>query len=120
MRFEHDCSKCVYLGEYTIEDKDDWDDGNSYDLWVCKKKLTKTMYVELIARWSNEGGDYRCFGYMEGSDPGFIRADWRVPSFDKKYKRISIYYEIYRRALEQGLVVKESNNNNDQSESFVI
>ncbi len=41
-RYEHDCTACVFLGQY-----------NEYDLYFCPHEPT------LIARRSSEDGDYR-------------------------------------------------------------
>lgn len=40
-RFDHDCSACIFLGQY-----------QEYDLYFCPAEPT------IIARYSSEGGDY--------------------------------------------------------------
>lgn len=45
-RYEHDCTKCIFLG---YEDK--------YDLYTCLKEDEITIYT-VIARYSSEGPDY--------------------------------------------------------------
>lgn len=51
MRFAHDCSECVALGEYA-----------EYDLYFCKQGGSPTV----IARFGNEDGDYSSGLYEAG------------------------------------------------------
>jgi hypothetical protein len=44
-RYNHDCDKCVFLGEY-----------EEYDLYFCGQGTLLTSTV--IARYSNNGEDY--------------------------------------------------------------
>ncbi len=43
MRYKHDCEQCIYLGEFSEQ-----------DLYFCEQGGIPTV----IARWSDEGGDY--------------------------------------------------------------
>jgi hypothetical protein len=52
MNFTHDCNRCVFLGE--IEDKE-----GKHDLYICPNDL---FGGSLIARFGNEGPEYRSFG----------------------------------------------------------
>lgn len=54
-RYEHDCSKCIFLGHY-----------NKYDLYMCgawegEPEITDFVLNTVIARKSSEGSDY-CSG----------------------------------------------------------
>lgn len=77
--FKHDCNNCVYLGPYFSEEED-----RTMDLYVCasQDKVINTV----IARFSDEGGDY-CSGLL------FVKI---VPELR----------EAFERAKNQGFIFK--------------
>lgn len=46
--YQHDCNKCIYLGDYTLKD-------TIYDLYWCDSSI---LGASLISRYDNEGPDY--------------------------------------------------------------
>ena len=70
MRFQHDCDKCHPLGEF-----------GDADLYYCDQNIGGPT---VIARYSNEGGDYQS---------GLVFAD-KIPALR----------EAKRRAVEAGLL----------------
>lgn len=56
--FLHDCDKCIFLGTVVISEQ-------MQDLYYCPNELGGPTIPTIIARWSDEGGDYSsglCFG----------------------------------------------------------
>ena len=66
--YEHDCKKCMYLGDFIH-------DGILYDLYVCSHQ---NMEIDtLIARYGDDGPEY-------GSGVYFIKT---IPTIAEAYKR---------------------------------
>ena len=47
MRYQHDCDKCVFLGEF-----------NQYDLYCCPERESSACGPTMLARYGNEGFEY--------------------------------------------------------------
>lgn len=77
-KYDHDCKKCVFLGNFT-------DDEIDYDLYVCSHEFP--FIDTLIGRYSSDGPDY-CSGVY------FI-------------KTIAPIGEAYKRSLEKGYILKK-------------
>lgn len=60
MRFQHDCEKCVPLGRES-----------DHDLYFCEQG---GMGPTLIARWGDEGPDYKSGMVLAGIDNEITRA----------------------------------------------
>lgn len=55
MRYEHDCKRCVPLGQH-----------EEYDLYYCESGAGMPT---LVARWSSEGPDYKSgLRFIKGDD----------------------------------------------------
>lgn len=52
-RFTHDCSRCIFLGRITINDR-------SGDVYICPKLGLDPYWDDIIVRFSGEGRDYCC------------------------------------------------------------
>ena len=69
-KYEHDCDRCVYLGEYV---DDHVDDRPSADLYWCRGPIPT-----VVARWSSEPSCYTSgiafIGFCPALTEAFARA----------------------------------------------
>ena len=77
-RFEHDCKKCHFLGQY-----------EKYDLYWCETPSELKTLDSLLARYGNDGPEY-----LSSCPPG---------AFIGEPSNQSWYVEILKRGEEKGL-----------------
>lgn len=85
--FQHDCSRCVFLGGYPcdIQGYEDY-----FDLYACQEGMTDKGHWTLVLRYGNEGYQYRSglvFAFVD-----LDRKDLKSP-----------YVIALRRAQEKGI-----------------
>jgi hypothetical protein len=87
-RYEHDCSDCVYLGQF-----------NKYDLYFCPREPT------IIARYSNEGSEYTS-GIVFGITSDEVRPGEAHPLRECLIRALMI--SDHRHAINEHVVRYES------------
>lgn len=75
--YNHDCSKCVFLG--TTEEK---------DFYFCKNEITKAD--SLVVRLSNKPSDYLSMP-VNIAEGGFMSGEIKDSSFELGYHLYRIY-----------------------------
>jgi len=78
--YEHDCGKCIFLGNYSSPE---YDNNQQYDLYFCPTGKT------VVARYGDIGWHYAS-GMIFASPDGNL-----------------VLYEAKRRAIEKGLYQEE-------------
>lgn len=102
-----ECRNCIYLGEYTVDNVNDWNYGSSYDLWICTRSLGNSQESSLLGQYGNEPNEYVSYPYLHGSSPDMLREDYTIPNMQGLRKQHGLEREIYLRAIVKGLVKKE-------------
>jgi hypothetical protein len=81
--FTHDCEQCVFLGNHKVPTKDFGQEHITeritvrveiYDLYFCEKGIPSYAWPTVIARYGNEGPEYKSGMALAPYDPALALA----------------------------------------------